>query len=145
MRNIVPGLGAVALWLLATPVQPLSGVSPGLQSQLPQWLELPTGADVTESGAGVQRDGGVNGYLTAAIAIDGEDLAAGLKTRLALQGFRIEDRTSDLDHATGAGAVFVASNPGNGRHLIAVVLDTPSGGLLRIDYQEPPAQATQSP
>ena len=134
MRDVLLAFGLVSAWLVGTPLLERSDIAPQAQAavaQAPDWLSIPLDAAITEIGPTAAPD---MGYLSAVSTLSGPSVVKSMKTRLALQGFEIRDRTTEVDRATGAASVFEASNPTDGRLAIAVVLDTPTGALLRIDF-----------
>jgi hypothetical protein len=142
MRNLVLCCGLLGVWAVSSPLANVAAPVLDPASQLPAWLAMPATAEIME----MSFNGGLGeemreGSVSALIYEDSRTIATRLKTRLALQGFMIEERATDLDRSTGAASVFEAANPLDGRTVTAVALDTPSGGLLRIDFSNPAAPA----
>lgn len=131
MRDVVLAFGLVAIWMVGSPIYQERLSRPETSAAAPAWLAIPLDADITEVNLSPIRP---TGNLSAVSDLSAEAVIKIMKTRLALQGFEILDRTTDLDRATGAASVFEAANPTDGRLAVAVVVDTPTGALLRIDF-----------
>lgn len=144
MRNLVLCCGLLGVWAVSSPLANVTASAPDPATQLPAWLAMPATAEIMEiSFSGSLGEEMREGSVSALIYEDSRTIATRMKTRLALQGFMIEERATDLDRSTGAASVFNAANPSDGRTVTAVALDTPSGGLLRIDFNDPaPAMTT---
>lgn len=145
MRNLILCCAMLGVWAVSSPLANVTASPPDPAAQLPAWLALPGTAEIME----MNFNGSIGeetreGSVSALIYEDSLTIATRMKTRLALQGFMIEERATDLDRSTGAASVFEAANPSNGRTVTAVALDTPSGGLLRIDFSDPAAPAVAS-
>ena len=140
MRKLVLCCGLLGMWAVSSPLANVTSPAPHPASELPAWLAMPETAEIMEfSFNGSLGEEMREGSVSALIYEDSRTIATRMKTRLALQGFMIEERATDLDRSTSAASVFEAANPLDGRTVTAVALDTPSGGLLRIDFSDPAA------
>jgi hypothetical protein len=133
MRDVVLALGLATVWLVGTPIMDARHKEPVKAAEAPAWLAIPLNADITE----VSRSRtGPAGHLNAVTDLPAAAVVQIMKTRLALQGFEIIDRSADLTGTAGAATAFQAANPTDGRLATAVVVDTPTGAVLRIDFSE---------
>ena len=137
MRNVVLRCGVLAAWLVAAPAQMVASNGMG-QAVNPDWLGLPATAEVVrlDSAGSANRDVQA-GLIEIALPEDQPGQVVALKTRLALQGFRLQERTSDLDRFAGMQEVFKAVNVSDGRSVMAVVIQTPAGLVMRLEYRDP--------
>ncbi len=133
MRDVVLALGLAAVWTVGTPILDARHQEPAPTVSAPDWLAIPLDADITE----VRRSRAqAAGHLNAVSDLPAAAVVEIMKTRLALQGFEIIDRSADLTGTSGAATAFQAANPTDGRLATAVVVDTPTGAMLRIDFSE---------
>lgn len=133
MRDVVLALGIAAVWTVGTPILDARHQEPAPTVSAPDWLAMPLDADITEvSRSRLQ----AAGYLNAVSDLPAAAVVEIMKTRLALQGFEIIDRSADLTGTFGAATAFQAANPTDGRLATTVVVDTPTGAMLRIDFSE---------
>lgn len=131
MRDRLLCCGAAGFLAIALPVAHTSREIAVEPLMLPAWLALPPGADlasITYTGSPGQE--WLSGDLVVTLDETSSHAMAALKTRLALDGFMIEDR---------GGLVFTADNPVDGRSLRAKALTGTAQGILRVSFSEPPA------
>ena len=133
MRDVVLALGLATVWLVGTPILDARNKEPVKAAEAPAWLAIPLDADITEVNRSHLQ---VAGYLNAVSDLPAAAVVEIMKTRLALQGFEIIDRSADLTGTFGAATAFQAANPTDGRLATTVVVDTPTGAMLRIDFSE---------
>jgi hypothetical protein len=133
MRDVVLALGLATVWLVGTPILDARNKEPVKAAEAPAWLAIPLDADITEVNRSHLQ---VAGYLNAVSDLPAAAVVEIMKTRLALQGFEIIDRSDDLTGTFGAATAFQAANPTDGRLATTVVVDTPTGAMLRIDFSE---------
>ena len=133
MRDVVLALGLATVWLVGTPILDARNKEPVKAAEAPAWLAIPLDADITEVNRSHLQ---VAGYLNAVSDLPAAAVVEIMKTRLALQGFEIIDRSDDLTGTFGAATAFQAANPTDGRLATTVVVDTPTGAMLRIDFTE---------
>jgi len=133
MRDVVLALGLAAVWTVGTPILDARHLEPAPAVSAPDWLAIPLDADITE--VRLTRSQAA-GHLNAVSDLPAAAVIEIMKTRLALQGFEIIDRSADLTGTSGAATAFQAANPTDGRLATTVVVDTPTGAVLRIDFSE---------
>jgi hypothetical protein len=133
LRDVLLALGLVSVWTIGTPLLEARQREPVTAVEAPVWLAIPLDSDITAVSRVRSQSAG---NLDAVSDLPAAAVVRIMKTRLALQGFEIIDRSSDLIGQSGAATAFQAANPTDGRLATAVVVDTPTGALLRIDFSE---------
>jgi hypothetical protein len=135
MKLVLALAGAFGALVLAAPAQSL--LTAGGTPVAPNWINLPADGEI----ASVEWSGGpgsewTSGTVTFELAGDGASQLSAMKVRLATNGFLIEDQLSSLDEFMGASAMALAYHPVTGRFLNIVQLETPTGNLLRVSFED---------
>lgn len=137
MRNMLACFGGFGLLALVGHAQLANVAVVENPIVAPGWVILPENGEVIS----IVLDGGPGnetalGFVDVAVAVPDRALSV-FKARLAQSGYVLENAMTPADALFGASAMIVASDPATGRRLRVAELNTPSGLVLRVFFNDP--------
>ncbi len=144
MRNVLACFGGLGLLAVVGHAQLTNVAAVEDPIVAPAWVTLPEDCEVLS----VALDGGPGneaslGYIDVAVSEKSDKVLPSLKARLVRKGYLVENAMTGADVLFGASAMIVASDPATGRRLRITELDTPTGRLLRVFFNDPTPEFAQ--